>query len=314
MSARAPRWQDRAEYALARAAERGIAGLPEGWAEAVGRGLGGLVRSPLGIRRAVAEENLRRAFPDASAEWLAETTRGLLRPPGPRDGGDAAPPELSRAEIVRRTDSDGEEVLQDAARRGPRRDPGHRPLRQLGGRRAAVAAALGVPDRGGGEAQRNPLVDARLDETRAPPGDRDHRDARGATRAGPARCSRAGRWWGSWPTRTPAGRGVWVPFFGVPASTHRGPARLRPALRRPARLRQRRCGGCPTAATASRVERSRICRARGDLRPTCVALTPPLARAPGERRPRRDPGAVFLVPQALEDPPADGTSRRGGRY
>ncbi|HYW09301.1 MAG TPA: hypothetical protein VE913_20240, partial [Longimicrobium sp.] len=63
----------RAEYALARALETAVATLPEGAADAVGRGVGRIVHG-LGIRRSTVEGNLRLAYPSASDEWIAATT------------------------------------------------------------------------------------------------------------------------------------------------------------------------------------------------------------------------------------------------
>src|SRR5688572_18163335 len=71
--------QHRIEYLLLRALEAGIGGISARAAQRVGERLGAVVQSPLGIRVEVVERNLRRAFPDASAEWVRATMREAYR-------------------------------------------------------------------------------------------------------------------------------------------------------------------------------------------------------------------------------------------
>jgi KDO2-lipid IV(A) lauroyltransferase len=87
---------------------------------------------------------------------------------------------------------------------------------------AAAVAARGVPIEAIVKRQSNPLVDARLEEARRNLGI-------GTVEMGQAprripRVLQAGEAVGIVADQDARRSGIWVPFFGVPASTHRGPA------------------------------------------------------------------------------------------
>ncbi|HET8655822.1 MAG TPA: lysophospholipid acyltransferase family protein [Longimicrobiaceae bacterium] len=264
---RAPDWKDRAEYALARGAELGIGRLPERGAERLGQALGNLVRSPLGIRREVVRENLRRAFPTAAAEWIEETTRAAFAHLGRETVAMLRLAELSPAEILRRVEIDGEEELREASRegRGMILVTGHLGNWEVA---AATAASLGFPIDAVMKRMRNPLLDARLDETRRRLGIGTI-DMKDAPREVPGVLA-SGKALGLVADQDAGRRGLWVPFFGQLASTHRGPALF--ALRYGAPLLFARAARVPGAGYSIRVERLTP-PGSGDLAADVLALT-----------------------------------------
>ena len=64
----------RVEYALARSLEKAVSILPEKAADSFGATIGRRIHD-LGIRRDTVDQNLRIAFPDASADWIEQTRR-----------------------------------------------------------------------------------------------------------------------------------------------------------------------------------------------------------------------------------------------
>lgn len=218
MSAR-PR--HRAEYALARALQAATVALPEGAAQRLGAGAGRAAFAPLGIRRAVAEENLRRAFPEASGEWIRETVRAAYAHLGREAAAILRLGEMGPEEVVRRTETRGWEQLEAALGegRGVLLVTGHFGNWEVA---AAAVAARGVPIAAIVRRQGNPLVDARLDALRRGLGIETILQ-RDAPRRVP-RLLRAGGVVGIVGDQDAREAGVFVPFFGRPASTARGPA------------------------------------------------------------------------------------------
>jgi Kdo2-lipid IVA lauroyltransferase/acyltransferase len=218
-----PRLQHRAEYAIARAIEGSLAGLSPRAADRAGAMIGELVRSPLGIRREVVEENLRRAFPEADDAWIGRTTKEAYRHLGrevvamlrlsslDRDGVNAT---------VEIPDEDWAAVQEALAEgRGAIFATGHYGNWEMA---AAAVAARGVPIEAIVKRQSNPLVNARIESARRALGV-ETVDMGEAPRKVP-RALLSGKAVGIVADQDARHSGVWVPFFGVPASTHRGPA------------------------------------------------------------------------------------------
>ena len=214
--------KDAVEAAFAHAVIAGARAC--GWRRslALGASIGSALRA-LGVRRAVAERNLALAFPERGAEERAAILRGHYRELGRvaveyarlGDLAQAAPGEVV-AEVR------GREVLETVRARGR----GAILLSAHYGNFELLGAALGRdhPVDFVVRALRNPVLDAWL--------------ARERTRAGvgliPANAGvrrvyealRAGRWVAVLGDQDARRNGVFVPFFGRPASTPTGPARL----------------------------------------------------------------------------------------
>lgn len=231
MSHRPPRVGHRIEYALTAAGLRATGLLSDTAAARLAGSLGRLGYRPLGIRRAVVETNLRIAWPDKPEDWirrtaaasyahLARETLATLR--AGRVGAAAA---LAQADVhgldaVRAALDAGSGVLLLA---------GHLGNWELGG---AAIAAHGVPFDAVVRRQNNPLSDAAILAARERFG--IHCIERSsATRRG-LESLRANRLLALVADQDARGGGIFVPFFGRPASTPRGPAVL--ALRTGARL------------------------------------------------------------------------------
>ncbi|HEX2093764.1 MAG TPA: lysophospholipid acyltransferase family protein [Longimicrobiaceae bacterium] len=215
-----PTLAHRVEYLLARGLESLVSALPEGAADRLGGGVGRLVES-LGIRRSAVEANLRIAFPDAPEEWIRETARAAYRHLG-REA--AAILRLSRLDpqaIVERTETRGWEDLLDALAEGNGAllVTGHYGNWEIA---AATVASRGVPVAAIVKRMGNRLVDARLEELRRRLGV-ESIEMRDAPRQVP-RVLKENGVVGIVADQDARGSGVFVPFFGRPASTHRGPA------------------------------------------------------------------------------------------
>jgi KDO2-lipid IV(A) lauroyltransferase len=214
-------WEHRAEYALARGLQVLVGALPESAAEWLGGGVGALVQSPLAIRRGVAEENLRCAFPDASDEWIGRTARAAYRHLGREAAAILRLSRLDAEAVVERTEMVGWDALQAglAEGRGALLYTGHFGNWEIG---AASIAARGIPMAAVVKRQRNLLFDARLDAVRRRLGVETIDQTVAPLRV--PRALRAGHVVGIVADQDARGAGIWVPFFGHPASTHRGPA------------------------------------------------------------------------------------------
>lgn len=217
------RAQHRLEYALillARGVDRLLgARLSGGLAAALGR----LVYRPLGIRRGVVEEQLRRAFPDRDEAWLRNVARASYEHLG-REGMMLL--RLSRLgpdDVIAATDVDGLDALRAAVEdgRGAVLVTGHFGNWEVGG---ASVAARGVPLDAVAQRQANPHFDRLINRAREGLGITVIR--RGGAMNGALRSLRRGRTVALVADQDARSRGVFVPYFGRPASTHRGPAVL----------------------------------------------------------------------------------------
>jgi len=189
----------------------------------VGSALGWFAGAILRIRRRVVDENLARAFPEASRVWRRRTAVRSYRHLGREaaatlilEGSDA--PELRERvqveglEHVRAPLSEGRGVVILS---------GHLGNWELGG---AGVAARGIPLDVVVRRQSNPLFDERMRQTRERLGMRVVYRA-DATRS-VLRTLRSGGAVALVADQNVREGGIFVDFFGVPASTTRGPALL----------------------------------------------------------------------------------------
>ncbi len=210
----------RVEYALARTLEGAVASLPEGMADAFGRRLGAAVYR-LGIRRKTVEQNLRLAFPDQSDEWRDRVARAAYEHLGRESAAMLRLAKLDPQAVIDRTVTRGWEQLNEALAEGKGciLVTGHYGNWEIA---AATVASRGVPIAAIVRRQGNLLVDQRLDDTRRRLGVETV-----SQREAPSRIPRVLRKngvVGIVGDQDARKAGIFVPFFGVPASTHRGPA------------------------------------------------------------------------------------------
>ncbi|CAN5636809.1 lipid A biosynthesis lauroyl acyltransferase [soil metagenome] len=278
--------QSRVEYAMTRALEAGVTVLPAGAAQRVGEAIGALIRSPLRIRRSTVEDNLRRAFPDASEQWMDQIVAETYRHLGREAVAMVRLSSLTREQVIEQTTvaNWGEIAATLDEGRGALLVTGHYGNWEVA---AAAVAARGYPIEAVVKRQRNLRVDARVQEARRRlgVGTIDMSEA-------PRRIPRAlasGHAIGMVADQDARASGVWVPFFDVPTSTFRGPALF--ALR----------FGAPVFAAVARrledgryrVESERIQVPRtGDQDRDVLLLTAALA-AHLEGAIREDPGQYF---------------------
>lgn len=195
--------------------------VPEPLALGLGWAAGWIAGSVFRVRRRVVEENLRRAFPDAPEAWhrkiaarvfphIAREAVALLLLSG-----------LSTDRVRSRIRFEGRELVRDAveAGRGGIILTGHIGNWEVGG---GATALSGIPLDAVVQAQSNPLVDRRLRRTREMLGVRViyRQDAPREV----LRSLRRGRMVALLADQNARAGGVFVDFFGVPASTARGPA------------------------------------------------------------------------------------------
>lgn len=283
---RRPTLQDRVEYALTRTLEAGVSMLPDRAATRVGEAIGDLVRFPLRIRRDTVELNLRRAFPDADERWIDRVGRATYRHLGREAVMMIRLSHLPPERIVELTDVPAWDALQAAREegRGALLVTGHYGNWEVA---ASAIAARGIPTEAVVKPQRNRLVDARVEAAR-------RRLGIGTIDMGSApkrvpRALRRNHAIGMVADQDARHAGLWVPFFGTPASTYRGPALF--ALRL----------GTPVFASIARrlpdgryhIEMERIVpEETGDLERDVHALTARLARHL-EAEIRREPEQYF---------------------
>lgn len=211
------------EYVLARGLEGAIGRLPARTADPLGQALGGFVRRPLGIRRNTVVENLRRAFPDASDDWIEETAQASYAHLGREVVAMVRLSRMSREEIVALTDVPTWPEVQEALAEGNGAllVTGHYGNWEVA---AAAVAARGVPISAIVKPQRNRLVDRMVQDARARLGVGTIEMAR-APRQVPRVLAQGGVV-GIVADQDARQKGIWVPFFGIPASTFRGPAQF----------------------------------------------------------------------------------------
>ena len=210
----------RAEFALARSLERAVSLLPERAADRFGARVGRAIHA-LGIRRDTVEENLRIAFPQRSAEWLESTTRAAYEHLGREAAAMLRLSKLDPKAVIARTITHGWDELEDALSlgRGVILVTGHYGNWEIA---AAAVAARGLPIGAIVRRQGNRLVDERLQQLRRNLGVETIYQGQAPARV--PRILRSNGVVGIVGDQDARRSGVFVPYFGRLASTHRGPA------------------------------------------------------------------------------------------
>ena len=210
----------RAEFALARSLERAVSVLPEGAADSFGARVGRAIHG-LGIRRETVDENLRIAFPDKSDTWIENTRLASYEHLG-REA--AAMLRLSRLDapaVIARTVIKGWDEVEQALSlgRGLILVTGHYGNWEIA---AAAVAARGIPIGAIVRRQGNRMVDERLQQLRRNLGVETIYQGDAPSRV--PRILRANGIVGIVGDQDARRSGIFVPYFGNLASTHRGPA------------------------------------------------------------------------------------------
>jgi len=212
-----------AEYAAVRGAVGVLDALSWRRAGALGARLGALAYRPLGIRRGVVERQVAAAFPELGRDEVLRIARAAYAHLGRVSIEAALLPSLGPAGLLELFEGvDGWEAVESAmdAGRGLIFVTGHMGNWELGG---AYVAARGVPLDAIARRMANPLFDRYLTTTRSRLGMVVVHDAEAVRRT--PRALRDGR-----AIAFLADQGVlglastYVPFFGRPAKTPRGPA------------------------------------------------------------------------------------------
>ncbi|HLU26338.1 MAG TPA: lysophospholipid acyltransferase family protein [Longimicrobiales bacterium] len=212
----------RAEYLLFRGLGLAARALGPRGAALLGAGAGRLAYG-LGIRRRVVLENLRASFPERDEAWVRMVAAACYAHLG-REGMVLARLWAEGPErVLDGVEFEGLEAFRAAVDegRGVVLVTGHFGNWELAG---ATIAAVGLPIDVVVQRQANPLFDRALEQARERLGMRPI-DRRRAPQLA-LRSLRAGRIVAFVADQDARGSGVFVPFFGRPASTHRGPALL----------------------------------------------------------------------------------------
>jgi KDO2-lipid IV(A) lauroyltransferase len=224
VSRKAPTLMHRIEYALYSGAAAVGKALPQSLADRAGAAIGRLGYRPLGIRRQVTEEQLRAAFPEKDDAWVRATALASYAHIGREGLAMLRMASFTAAEIVRNTreENDISPFMRAVeAGKGVVVVSGHFGNWEVA---AAGVVARGVPFDVVVQRQSNPLFDAAMARDRERFGMRIIERSRAPREALSA--LRAGRAVAFVSDQDARGTGVFVPFFGRLASTHRGPALL----------------------------------------------------------------------------------------
>jgi Kdo2-lipid IVA lauroyltransferase/acyltransferase len=262
----------RAEYALGRALENAVSLLPERAADAFGRSVGRTVHA-IGVRRDLAKENLRLAFPGRDAQWVDDIAQKAFAHLGREAAAMLRLSKLDPRAIVDRTVPIGWDAFQEALSlgRGVLLVTGHYGNWEIA---AATVASRGVPIAAIVRRQGNRLVDERLQQIRRSLGVETIYQGEAPSRV--PRILRKNGVVGIVGDQNARRAGVIVPFFGRPASTHRGPALFALRLNAPvfSCIARRLPGGAPRYEIAA--ERVQFTPS-GALDADVLALTSELA-------------------------------------
>lgn len=218
-----PTLAHRIEYAALRALVLGMRPLPEGAERGLFRGAAYLAHRVLGIRRELVEEHLRSAFPERSAEWVERTARASYASVAREMLAAVRLSERGPEAVIARTRVEGLDAIREALAggRGAVLFTGHLGNWEIAG---ASLAARGIPLDAVFQRQNNPLMDRLISASRERMGIRVIERSRAPKLA--LRALRDGRAVGFVADQDAKRAGLFVPFFGRPASTHRGPAVL----------------------------------------------------------------------------------------
>ena len=218
---RRPTLMHRLEQTLFMGAVQASRVLNDGAAARFGSGLGRLGYFPLKFRRELVEKHLRRAFPDRDAEWIHATARAAYAHLGREAIATIRLARMTREDVLARTTVIGLEAFKHSLAQGKGLvlASGHIGNHEIG---AAALSARGIPLDLVVQRQANPLFDAALIASRKRLGlgviDRFQ-----ATRLA-IKSLRAGRAVAFAADQNAGKAGIFVPFFGHLASTHRGAA------------------------------------------------------------------------------------------
>lgn len=210
------------EYGLLRFAVAVLTRIPARTADRIGAALGRLGYSPFKIRREVVEQNLLRAFPENDQAWRDHVAKGAFEHLGRETLGMLRLSRLSREEILAHTsyeDPDNADGLFREKGKGAVIVVGHFGNWELG---AATMATRGYPLDVIAQRQANPYFDRHLVAARERLGVRVIE--RGKAPKEGLRALRKGRVVVFGADQNAGKGGVFVPFFGRLASTHRGAA------------------------------------------------------------------------------------------
>lgn len=210
----------RVEFALARALEKAVATLPEKSADTFGKNIGRTIHR-IGIRRDLVQSNLRLAYPDRDERWIADTTLSAYEHLGREAAAMLRLSKLDAKGVIDRTIPTGWDDLESARAhgRGVLLVTGHYGNWEIA---AATVAARGVPIAAIVRRQGNRLVDERLQQLRRNLGIETIYQGDAPSRV--PRVLRANGVVGIVGDQDARKSGLFVPFFGRLASTHRGPA------------------------------------------------------------------------------------------
>jgi KDO2-lipid IV(A) lauroyltransferase len=210
------------EYALLRFVVAVLTRIPRAAADRIGAALGRLGYSPLKIRRNVVEQNLLRAFPEKTQEWRDDIARKAFEHLGRETLAMLRLAKESTEDVIAETDYidlNNADATYRAKGKGAVIVVGHFGNWELG---AATMATRGYPIDVIAQRQANPWFDRHLVAARERFGIRVIERSK-APKEG-LRSLRKGRVV-VFASDQNAGRGgVFVPFFGRLASTHRGAA------------------------------------------------------------------------------------------
>lgn len=214
--------QHLAEYTLLRFAVAVLTRIPSTTADRIGAALGRLGYSPLKIRRDVVEQNLLSAFPDKDQAWRDDVAKRAFEHLGRETLGMLRLSRLTPAEILEQTsytDADDSDGVFRAKGKGAVIVVGHFGNWEIG---AATMATRGYPLDVIAQRQANPYFDRHLVAARERLGVRVIE--RGKAPKEGLRALRKGRVVVFGADQNAGKGGVFVPFFGRLASTHRGAA------------------------------------------------------------------------------------------
>ena len=194
--------------------------MPEKAADSFGKRVGRLLHRA-GIRRDTVESNLRLAFPEKDEKWIRGTMLKAYEHLGREVAAMMRLSKLDPAGVVERTVPAGWDALEEARSlgKGVLLVTGHYGNWEIA---AASVASRGIPIAAIVRRQGNRIVDERLQMLRNNLGVETIYQGQAPTRV--PRILRANGVVGIVGDQDARRSGVFVPYFGRPASTHRGPA------------------------------------------------------------------------------------------
>jgi KDO2-lipid IV(A) lauroyltransferase len=214
---------NRAQYYALRSVVAALDGLSWRRAAALGARIGALGYRPFGVRRAVVERQVAAAFPELDEHRVRQIARGAYENLGRTAIETALLPALGTTGVLDLFEGvDGWHLIEQARAvgKGAIIVTGHLGNWELGG---AYLAARGVPLHAIARRMANPLFDKYLTETRSRIGMHVVHDADAVRRV--PRALREGRAVAFLSDQGVKGlASTFVPFFGRPARTPRGPA------------------------------------------------------------------------------------------